>query len=368
MTVDKDNIFYCIALTLVPGIGPVNAKSLISYCGSPENVFKTSRSKLLKIPGVGGNTADAIINHNVFQRVEEEIKFIEKNEISCFTYFDDKYPQRLKNCIDAPVILFYKGNADLNMEKVLGIVGTRKATEYGKNICEELLEELKEYNFLMISGLAYGIDIAAHKACVKKNIPNVGVLGHGLDMIYPYQNKEVAKKMIDNGGLLSEFISNTQPDKQNFPKRNRIVAGIIDALILVETAVDGGAMITAAVANSYNRDVMAFPGDVKNKYSRGCNKLIKTNRAALVENADDVVEFLNWNQKEKKPKPQRELFLELSVEEKLIYNLLNERNEISIDEITSNLPLTPSALASNLLNLEFQGIIASLPGKRYKLL
>ncbi|MBC8047661.1 MAG: DNA-protecting protein DprA [Fimbriimonadaceae bacterium] len=360
-------MYHTLALTLVPGIGPVNAKSLISYCGSAEKIFKTSKKKLTAIPGIGDGTATAIVSHDIFGRVDEEMQFIEKKKITCLTYWDENYPQRLKNCIDGPVLLFYKGNTDLNADKIIGIVGTRNATEYGRNICEEIIDGLKEYNILMISGLAYGIDIAAHKACVKKNVPTVGVVGHGLDRIYPPIHKETAKKMIDNGGILTEFISKTQPDRQNFPKRNRIVAGMIDALIVVETTEDGGAIITAAIANTYNRDVLAIPGDIKSKYSRGCHYLIKTNRAQLIENADDVLSVMNWKEKEIKPKKQRELFIEFSPEERLIYDVLKENNELAIDELSSKIPLSPSLLASNLLSLEFQNVIAVLPGKRYKL-
>ncbi|MBC8172411.1 MAG: DNA-protecting protein DprA [Chitinophagales bacterium] len=361
-------MYYTLALTLVPGIGPVNAKSLISYCGSAEKIFKTSTKKLTSVPGIGESTAAAIVNHDIFRIADEEMQFIEKKKITCLTYWDENYPHRLKNCLDSPILLFYKGNADLNADKVIGIVGTRNATDYGKNICEQVIEGLKEHHILMISGLAYGIDIAAHKACVRKNVATVGVVGHGLDRIYPGAHKETAKKMIDNGGILTEFISNTQPDRQNFPKRNRIVAGMIDALIVVETAEDGGAVITAALANTYNRDVLAFPGDIKNKYSTGCHYLIKTNRAQLIENADDVLTVMNWKEKEMKPKKQRELFIEFSPEERLIYNALKENIELAIDELSSKVPLSPSMLASNLLNLEFQNVITVLPGKRYKLI
>jgi DNA processing protein len=255
----------------------------------------------------------------------------------------------------------------LNNEKTIGIVGTRNATEYGKNICEELIEGLQEYNMLMISGLAYGIDIAAHKACVKKNVTTVGVVGHGLDRIYPAVHKETAKKMMENGGVITEFMSYTQPDRQNFPKRNRIVAGMIDALIVVETAEDGGAIITAAIANTYNRDVFAFPGDVKRKYSKGCHFLIKSEKARLIENADDLVTMMEWKTNAIKPKQQRELFIDFSAEEKIIYDVLKEAGELAIDELTSKVSLTPSTLAGSLLNLEFQNVIHALPGKRYRL-
>jgi DNA processing protein len=363
-----DNNFYTLALSLIPGIGPVNARSLISYCGSPAQVFKTKKHLLLKIPGIGESTADAIVHHNPFKRAEEEIKFSEQKKITVLNFLDNNYPNRLKQCVDAPLLLFYTGNADLNAEKVLGIVGTRNATDYGRNICEDLIEDLIDLNILIISGLAYGIDIAVHKACVKRNIPNIGVLGHGLDRIYPSVHKDTAKRMIENGGLLTEFLSGSQPDRQNFPRRNRIVAGLIDALVLVETADDGGALITATIADSYNKDVFAYPGNIHNKYSKGCNLLIKTNRAALVENANDILDMLRWKETQIKPKVQRELFIELSDEERLIYDMMKKFEELSIDQLTAQLSITPGTLANALLNLEFQGIVSALPGKRYKLI
>ena len=362
----KENLFYHLALTLIPGIGPVNAKSLISYCGSVDRIFKTKKQVLMKVPGIGENTAAAIVHHDVFERAETEMKFIEEKNIRVLSYWDDDYPFRLKACVDAPILLYFAGNSDLNSERVMGIVGTRNASDYGKQIVEELIETIKEEQILIVSGLAYGIDVAAHKACLKKNIPTVGVVGHGLDRIYPYAHKEVAKKMIQHGGLLTEFMSETLPDKQNFPKRNRIVAGMIDVLVVVETAVDGGALITAMLADGYNKDVVAYPGNVNHKYSQGCHQLIKTNRAALVENGNDILEFLNWTKKEIKAKPQRELFIELSEEEKRIYDALRE-NELGIDELTLLVQLQPSIIAGSLLNLEFQGLVISLPGKRYKL-
>ena len=361
-------MYYFIALTLIPGIGPVNAKSLLSYCGSVERIFNMKASQLLRIPGIGEAAANAIVSHDVFARVDEEMLFLEKKNVQCLTFLDDNFPKRLKNCVDSPIVLYYAGNADLNAEKIIGIVGTRNSTDYGKNICDNLITDIQAENILVVSGLAYGIDIAAHKACVKNNIPTVGVLAHGLDRIYPYTHREMATKMIQNGGLLTEFMSNTNPDRQNFPKRNRIVAGMIDALIVVETAENGGAVITATLADSYNKDVMAFPGNINSKFSKGCNNLIKTNRAALVENAADILSLMRWTKNEIIPKQQRTLFIEFTEEERLIYDLLQEKKEIGIDELTNSVALSPSTIAGNLLNLEFQGIVVSLPGKRYKLI
>lgn len=360
-------MYYFIALSLIPGIGPVNAKSLLSYCGSAEHIFKSKKHQLLKIPGIGEAAAEAIIKHDVFARVDVEMKFIEQSAIQGISFVDKNYPWRLKQCVDAPVMLYYKGNADLNAQKILGIVGTRMASEYGRLHCENVLEALKDEGILFMSGLAYGIDIAMHKGCVKRNLPNIGVIAHGLDYLYPFAHKEIAKKMQLNGGLLTEFLSQTKPDRQNFPKRNRIVAGMVDGLLVVETDINGGAVITALLANSYNRDVMAIPGNTNQATSKGCNALIKTNTAAIVENADDILKVLGWaNPNKEKKAVQATLFNNLSEEENLIYAIIKESEIIGIDDITTRSSQTPGTVAGVLLNLEFYGLITAHPGKQYK--
>jgi DNA processing protein len=363
------NLLYRIAITLIPGVGDVLAKNLISYCGSAEAVFKQKKSHLLKIPGIGTVTADSIVKHKEFGRAEAEIKFIEKNKIIPLFYLDENFPKRLQHCADSPVMLYYKGSANLNCSRILAIVGTRSATEYGKNFCEKLLNDLAALNVTVVSGLAYGIDICAHKASLKNNIPTVGVLGHGLDRIYPFSHRSTAEKMIHNGGLLTEFLKGTNPDKENFPKRNRIVAGLSDAVIVVEAARSGGALITAEIANSYNRDVFAVPGKVDDAFSQGCNRLIKTNKAALLESAADLVYIMGWEEEKKKGKPnnQQKLFIELNAEEKIIVGLLTADGKMDVDTLSlkSNLPL--SKVAAGLLNLEFAGMVKSLPGKIYQL-
>ncbi|MBK7110083.1 MAG: DNA-processing protein DprA [Chitinophagales bacterium] len=357
---------YNVALSLVPNVGCVTAKNLISYCGSAEKVFNVSKKKLLTIPGVGGAMAESILHFKEFSRAEKELEFAEKNNIRILDFNADDYPKRLRNCIDAPMVLYYMGNAELNATKVIGIVGTRNATAYGKHFCDTLIKELQSYGVMIVSGMAYGIDIAAHKACIKYDVPTVGVFAHGLDRIYPAIHKDAARKMIDNGGLLTEFITGTNPDRENFPMRNRIVAGMIDGLIVVETDREGGSMITASIAYNYNRDVMAVPGNIDNKNSKGCNYLIKKNRAALIENAADVVELMNWEINEQKHKTQRELFIELDAEEKIVYDVLIQHGEMHVDELSQCLPFSPGKLAGLLLNLEFQNVIISLAGKRYK--
>lgn len=360
-------LHYQIGITLIPGVGDINGRKLISYCGGVEAVFKERKEALLKIPGIGSSTVNSIVSQSVLKRAEEEITFIEKHKISPLFYLDKSFPRRLNHCADAPLMVYYKGSADLNSKRVISIVGTRRATDYGRRICNEIVEELATLNVLVVSGLAYGIDTCAHKAALRNEIDTVGVLAHGLDRLYPADNRNLAKEMGNQGGLLTEFLSRTNPDRENFPKRNRIVAGLADAVIVIESASRGGALITAGIANSYNRDVFAVPGKIHNKYSEGCNMLIKTNRAALIQSAADVILMMQWQPESKKPSKQRKLFVELSPEEEKIVEILKGNEENYIDTIVLNSGFTGSKIAAILLNLEFEGVVSCLPGKMYKL-
>jgi DNA processing protein len=365
----QNQLIYQIALTLIPGVGDVTAKNLISYCGSVEGVFKQKKSHLLKIPEVGKVTANAIVNHSVFERAEEEVKFIEQNNIQTFFYLDEEYPTRLKHCIDAPLLLYGHGSLNLNAARTVVIVGTRNATEYGKDITRQFVNDLKQYDVTIISGLAYGIDVCAHKACIEKDIPTIGVLAHGLDDLYPALHRKVADNMKANGGLLTEFITQSKPNRENFPKRNRVVAGMADVVLVVEAGKKGGALITADIADSYNREVFAVPGKIGDTYSEGCNQLIFNNRAHLALNAQKLAEMMFWDvemEKQNKPK-QRELFIELSEEEKTILDILGSKDKLDIDSIRIQSSMPVSAVANTLLNLEFNGLIKSLPGKIYQL-
>ncbi|MFM9945153.1 MAG: DNA-processing protein DprA [Bacteroidia bacterium] len=360
---------YQIALTLVDGVGPVTAKNLISYCGSASAVFKAKKSTLVKIPEIGEVTANAVLAFKDFKKAEDELKFIEKHKIKTFFYADKGYPYRLKSTPDCPVILYQLGNFDLNAEKIIGIVGTRKPTEYGKQFCEKLLEDLSGTGATVISGMAYGIDVCAHKAALKNKLPTVGVLAHGLDRLYPADHKKYAKSMMENkGGLITEFLSGTNPDRENFPKRNRIVAGLCDALIVVETAQRGGSMITAELAWQYDRTLMALPGRSGDEKSAGCNFLIKTNKAEMIENSLDLVRSLGWDVQSKTPPSQRALPIDLNPEETLLWNMFKEKPLMEIDEIIGVSSLSSSQAALTLLDLEFKGLIKTLPGKRFQLL
>ncbi len=361
-------LIYQIGITLIPGIGDVNGKKLVSYCGGTEAVFKEKKQALMKIPGIGLSTVNSILSQKVLNRAEKEISFIDKYNVTPLFYTNKKYPQRLKHCIDGPMMLYYMGNTDLNSPRIISIVGTRTASEYGKEICAKFVKDLADLDVVVVSGLAYGIDTHAHKSSLKNDLATIGILAHGLDRIYPQANKSLAEKMVLNGGLLTDFMSKTNPDRENFPKRNRIVAGIADAIIVIESAIKGGALITANIANSYDRDVFAVPGKISDKYSEGCNFLIKTNRAALIQSARDVKYIMQWESNTDKSPKQQKLFKELSPEEELIVNILKENNETSVDYIVLKSKLSPSNIAAILLNLEFDGVIKSLPGKMYKCL
>lgn len=361
------DLLYKIGITLIPKIGVVSGKQLIAFCGGVEAVFKENAKALEKIPNIGSVAIKSILSQNVLSRAEQEIEFITKNNIQPLFYTDKMYPSRLSNCHDGPIMLYFKGDAQLNKQRVVSIVGTRRATNYGKEICMEITSHLKNYNILHLSGLAYGIDICSHRAALDNGITTVGVLGHGLDMLYPSQNKRTADRMIENGGLLTEFISGTKPDRENFPKRNRIVAGMSDAVVVVESKRRGGAIITADIGNSYNRDVFAVPGRAGDEFSEGCNYLIRTNRAALIENGSNLTYFMSWEKSDRKPNEQPKLFIDLDTEEQIIYDCIVATKEISIDKITITTGIKPSTVASTLIKLEFEGLVRALPGKLYKI-
>jgi len=363
---NKD-LLYQIALTLIPGIGPIHAKALTEYFGDAASIFKSSVKQLGAVENFGEVKARSIKNFNDFDAAEKEIQFIEKYSIQPLFMTNGNYPKRLLNSYDAPVLLYYRGNADLNASRIISIIGTRSNTDYGKAVTEKLITDLKEFSPLIVSGLAYGIDAIAHKAAMQNSLATVGVLGHGLQMIYPAPHKSMVKEMLLNGGVLTEFTSAVIPDKHNFPKRNRIVAAIADATIVIETAVRGGSMITAELANSYNRDVFAVPGRTTDPKSVGCNYLIQNNKAILLTNATQLAEELGWQLPFVKKKVQRELFIQLSNEEQKVIDILKERDSIHIDELYLQSGLSSSAAAAAILNLELQSIVLSLPGKVYKL-
>lgn len=357
---------YQIALTLISGVGDMTIKNLVSYCGSAEAVFKEHKKALLKIPGIGRQMANQILKADVFSRAESEFRFIEKHDVSTYFFTDKEYPHLLKQCADGPSMLYYRGAMSLNDGRFLGIVGTRNMTHYGRVFLEDFVQSLKSRHIHVVSGLAYGIDIKAHKECLKHNVPTMGVLAHGLDRVYPPAHRTTAIEMMSKGGLITEFPSGTNPDRENFPKRNRIIAGLCQAVLVVEAAKKGGALITAELANSYSRDVFALPGKIGETFSEGCNKLIKSNRAALLESVKDLEYIMGWTQEEKMKPMQKSLFVELSDDEQLMVDALNGGKR-SLDYLTGMLNWPASKLFSTATILELKGVVKSFPGKHYDL-
>lgn len=362
-----EKLAWQIALTQIPGIGDVLARNLVSYCGGVEEVFQQKKSRLLQIPGIGEKLADSIVRFKNFKPAEAEQQFVEKHGINAMFYLDKNYPARLKHLPDSPILLYSLGNANLDADKIVGIVGTRKASEYGKTFTDELVEELKPTGALILSGLALGIDVAAHRSAVKHNLPTVGVMAHGLDRIYPAQHKNIARQMLENGGLLTEFTSGTNPDRENFPKRNRIVAGLCDVLVVAETGIKGGAMITAEIANSYGKDIMALPGRTSDDHSYGCNALIKLNKASIITQPYDLLELMKWDQGQSRQKQQKLILPELSPAESNIVHFIRSKTKAGIDDIAFALQIDSGNLSLTLLDLEFKGLIRQLPGKFFEL-
>jgi DNA processing protein len=362
-----DRNYLLIALTKMPKVGPVIARNLISYCGSVEAVFEESKKNLTKIPGIGLGFIENFNPKSALNDAEKEMKFIEKNEIKVISYLDKEYPKRLSNFDNTPIVLYYKGSANLNHFRTVAIVGTRQPSTYGLNMCERIIEGLSHYNVLIVSGLAFGIDAAAHRKCVEMDITTIGVLGHGLDRIYPSEHKTLSNKMISNGGILTEFMSGTLPDRENFPMRNKIIAALSDVIVVVESKRKGGSIITAEFGNEYNKDVFAVPGMVTEELSEGCNKLIKQNKAHLVETAEDIAYIMRWEEIDAGRVIQKQMFVDLDENESLMINIIRDNKEIAIDSLTYKMQMTPSETASVLLGLEFKGMIRSLPGKKYTL-
>ena len=368
----QDEQIYTLALTRIPGIGLIGACNLVRTLGSASAIFQHRKELKELIPEVSDKLIKTLDCPEAFRRAEEELLFAEKNQIQCITLNDASYPFRLKECEDAPIALFYRGNTPLNALKVISIVGTRHATSYGESLCQSFMQDLKDLrpDILVVSGLAYGIDIHAHRAALQHGFPTIGVLAHGLDRIYPSSHRKTAIEMMDRGGLLTEFMSGTNPDRQNFVKRNRIVAGISDATIIIESAAKGGALITAELAESYHRDCFAFPGRVSDTYSAGCNELIRNNRASLILSAADFLNAMRWNIPQSKFKAvQRELFPELSEEERKVVNALQKTTEgiqVNTLVVKTNIPI--HRISALLFELEMKGVVKALAGGVYRLI
>ena len=357
-----------IALSLIPGIGDINARKLVAHIGSVEGVFSESYRTLIKIPGIGINLARYVCDRSYLEIAEKEAEYVTKNNIKTYFYLDNDYPYRLRQCDDSPVTFYFTGNCDLNASKILSVVGTRNATPRGKEICEKIIGGLAAGypDLIIVSGLAYGIDIASHKAALNNNLQTIGVLAHGFKTTYPSVHRSIAIEITKKGGLVTDFLSDALPERNNFLKRNRIIAGLSDATLVVESGIKGGALITADIAGSYNRDVFSVPGRPGDPWSAGCNSLIKNNKAALVENYGDLEYFLNWKPIGAKIPVQRTLFNELGESEKLIYENLSLNGEMNIDHLCRTVNIPVYKLSALLLQMEFNGIIKCYPGNLYR--
>lgn len=370
MNTSDDKLLYQIALTKIVGVGDIIGKNLLKIVGDEESIFKSSPKTLSAIQGLSNNTVNEILKPEVLQKAEKELEFVRKNNLQTFFTTEDKYPRRLLECTDSPILLYFKGNTNFNKEKVISIVGTRNATHYGTNFCETFLKELSEKfpDTLIVSGLAYGIDISAHQAALKNRLPTVAVLAHGLDRIYPSAHRQTAIEMLGQGGLLTEFSSKTEPDKHNFVRRNRIVAGMADAVLITESNAKGGSLITAEIANSYCKDVFALPGRNTDKRSEGCNQLIANHKADILISTEQFIQQMNWdNEKSKKTKlpKQQQLFIDLNEEEQQIIDKLSTEGAKHIDQLAKELAIPAFQLFSTLLELEMKGILKTLPGSIY---
>lgn len=361
---------YQVALSMVPGIGDVIAKTLVSYCGSATDVFRKNKHQLSKIPGIGQHNAEKILSFKNFNTAKTEIERCKDHGVEILFYTDQHYPKKLKHAADSPAVLFYRGNPVINTSKIVGIVGTRNSTTYGRKFTDKLVEQLEPHKPLIVSGLAYGIDIHAHRAALKCGLDTVGVMASGLDIIYPSAHRGIANEMTQQGGLLTELKIGEKPEAHHFPARNRIIAGMSDVVIVVEAARKGGALITAELANSYNRDVFALPGDVSRKYSEGCNNLIKSNKAHLLTSVEDIEYIMNWDSKEHNTTQEEKYFdaSSLTKEELAVIETLRSDSEgMILDELSWKSQIPLNKLASVLLNLEFNGIVKTIPGKKYNL-
>lgn len=366
---NRNELLYTLALQKATKIGDITAKKLIQHCGSPEAVFKEKESILQSINGIGSFISNSIKNSTLLIAAEKELNYLAKNNIKHWYFQEEEYPNRLKNCIDGPILLFYSGNININNQKTISIVGTRNITNNGKHLCEKIIDDLSVLNPVIVSGFAYGTDITAHKAAIKNNLQTIGCLAHGMNQIYPKVHKKYMHQVEENGGFVTEFWSSSNPDRENFVKRNRVIAGLSEATLVIESAEKGGSLITADIANSYNREVFALPGRAEDKLSFGCNNLIKLQKAQLVTSAADIIYMLNWqieNTEKKAIQPQ--LFIQLNETEEKIVSFLKGKDNVDIDTIAVSCQLPIYSISSSLLNLELKGIIRPHPGKKFQLI
>ncbi len=364
---NSEKLLAILKLQATKNVGDIIAKKLIAATGDVEQVFKESKNTLHKINGIGTHVTDSLFANENQKRAEEELNYIQQKNIGFSYFLEDDYPQNLKHCIDAPILFFKEGNIDLNSQKIISIVGTRNITSYGRDFCSQLIEDLKDYNPIIISGFAYGVDICAHKAAIKNNLQTIGVLAHGFETIYPKTHKKYISEVHKNGGFITEFWHDEQPLRENFLKRNRIVAGLSKATIIIESAKKGGSLVTADIANSYNRDVFALSGRANDIYSTGCNNLIKNNQAHLLSSDDDIVKMLNWDLSKTSTLVQKELFINLTDVEQKVYDYLQQNGKQLLDVIALNCDIPVYKLSSVLIQMELKGVVKPLPGKLFEI-
>ncbi len=370
MPTNTETLRYAIALCRIKGIGDVLARKLIENFGSPEAIFREKPETLALIPRIGTQLALGVTDRSLLEIADKEIAFISQNGIDSFYFEDEEYPEQLRDCTDAPLLLFYKGETELKGKRFVSMVGTRSCTQYGIDLIENFLQEMAALapEVVIVSGLAYGIDVNAHKSALKNGLSTIGVLAHGLDRIYPYVHRQIAKQMLEQGGLLTEYLSETNPDRGNFLARNRIIAGLSDATIVVESADKGGSIVTANIANTYGRDVFAFPGRTSDRYSEGCNRLIRQNRAALITGASDFLELMNWlPDSPGEQEIQMEIPFDLSSEEQQIVELLTRYGEMHLNRLVVETEIPISELTGILMELEFRNMVRPYPGGMYRL-
>ncbi len=362
---DQD-LFSLLALLKVDGVGDILGKKLLHSFGSASEIFKAKNSKLAAVDGIGSVLLKNLKDKTIFEKADRELSFIKNNNIQVSFFQDESYPERLKHCFDAPILLFTAGNINLKNKKIISIVGTRQITSYGTDFCRKLIEEIAPLDPVIVSGFAYGVDIVAHQVAMDYNLQTIGVLAHGLNQIYPRTHKKYMAKMEENGGFITEFWSDSNPDKEKFVRRNRIVAGMTEATIVIESADKGGSLITANMANEYNRDVFAVPGRVTDKYSQGCNNLIKTQKANVLTSAADLIYMLNWDIKEKTKTIQQQLFVELEADEQRVYDFLQKNGKELLDLIAIECEIPIFKLSGILIGMELKGVIRPLPGKLFE--
>lgn len=363
----QDELIALLRLQDIPNIGDITAKKLIAHCGSPMAIFSDRPRQLLKIDGIGTHTIKGLHDMEHLEAARAEYEYIKNNSVEYMYFMHDDYPRYLKHCIDSPILVFKRGNIDLEEQKIISVVGTRNITSYGMAVCEQFIADIAPLNPIIVSGFAYGVDICAQKAAIKQGLQTIGCLAHGMNQIYPKAHSKYIGGVEKNGGFLTEFWSTNSPDRENFLKRNRIIAGMSEATVVIESAEKGGSLVTADIANSYSRDVFAVPGRAQDKFSMGCNNLIKQQKAHMLTSAADLVYLLGWEIEEKETKPiQKQLFIELDDMEKSIYSYLQKDGKQLLDNIALECRLPIFKVSSTLLNMEMKGVIRPLPGKLFE--